>query len=793
MATLWVGDFRGKQLQHWLSTNALLSAESYAFFVDDHADISWLNTTATSEIAANAYSGTNVIIMTGLMDCIYVNTWNINTIDQVAASYVTSINNLIDQFTSVNFFMCSVSYVEDDCLSAAGDGCLIQKNILNATIDSFNNIIKNHCNATYIDCNSYLNSTYFSTRDGIRFTQDTCMSLLSYILSHTRIGTTTSYLPRLTVPKYGSDADEDGDGIAEGDYWLSTANGGLNPFPKPGVYAKGAGDTLPNCTAYAWGRFYEIIGEKPKLSTGNAEQWYEKLSDGYERGQTPQLGAVICWQKGSSTDPAANDGAGHVAIVEQINSDGSIVTSESGWQTSSYWWLTKRSKGSNGNWGQSSAYKFQGFIYNPAIKNGTVADHVEKSQVTSGNFWIKHKSDEMKLNARYIWQYFGSKGWTLNAVAGLLGNLQAESRINPGIWQSLREWGSTSHHGYGLVQWTPYTKYTNWCKEQVLSTDNKYGIVGSAEDNYGIADMDNALKRIEWEIDHKKQWYSTKEFPLSFKEFTTSTKDPYWLGCAFLINYERPKNQGQSVRDYRGGNAKYWYNYLLPFAPEANPALTLNNIKISDLSATKIKVSFISRGVLKAVYYLKNSNDKIIDSITVDVDNQATESASDVRVLFAQFDGLVPNKAYKLDIEVTDNSETLKDTISFSTLQSFPESMSNITLEINDNLLPHCNFKLVALPEKPDFGYWKHKSHGYAIQLIINGELKQEKFIPSLPATFDVKDLFEYAPKIGDTIQIGIRTWVAYDGKKLYDNNFVKVSNAICMLKKSTISYLNIN
>ena len=47
-------------------------------------------------------------------------------------------------------------------------------------------------------------------------------------------------------------------------YYYSTSN----PF-----YSAGYG--MPNCTAYAWGRWYELLGKRPtKLSTRNAENWY---------------------------------------------------------------------------------------------------------------------------------------------------------------------------------------------------------------------------------------------------------------------------------------------------------------------------------------------------------------------------------------------------------------------------------------------------------------------------------------------------------------------------------------
>lgn len=148
-----------------------------------------------------------------------------------------------------------------------------------------------------------------------------------------------SFTPRLSAPSYTSK------------YWYSA-----NPF-----YHAGYG--LPNCTCYAWGRFYEILGSKPKLSLSNAEDWWGH-ADGYQRGQKPKVGAVICWRKGKAGNGA--DGAGHVAIVEKVYSDGSILISQSGWNSSRFWTATVK------NGYKMSGYVFQGFIYNPAVKVQTV-------------------------------------------------------------------------------------------------------------------------------------------------------------------------------------------------------------------------------------------------------------------------------------------------------------------------------------------------------------------------------------------------------------------------------------
>lgn len=115
---------------------------------------------------------------------------------------------------------------------------------------------------------------------------------------------------------------------------------------------------IPNCVGYSWGRWHELLGEQPKLSRGNAENWWGFVQDGYERGQTPKLGAIACWQKGRAGYAA--DGAGHVAVVEDILEDGSIVTSNSNYKGTPFFMRTFKPPYSLG-----TTYGFQGFIYPP--------------------------------------------------------------------------------------------------------------------------------------------------------------------------------------------------------------------------------------------------------------------------------------------------------------------------------------------------------------------------------------------------------------------------------------------
>lgn len=189
------------------------------------------------------------------------------------------------------------------------------------------------------------------------------------------------YNPRTTAP---STTDK---------HWIKTTKGGYNEC----ILISG-NSCLPNCVGYAWGRWYELLGNKPKLSRGNAENWYG-YNDGYKRGSTPKLGAVICWRKGQAGN--SNDGAGHVAIVEKINSDGSILLSESCYGGSRF--KTRTVKKSN-NYYLGSKYTFQGFIYSP------IEWEVESTPTPTPSANLKYsKGDKIILNG-YLYRDSAGNG-----------------------------------------------------------------------------------------------------------------------------------------------------------------------------------------------------------------------------------------------------------------------------------------------------------------------------------------------------------------------------------------------
>lgn len=177
-------------------------------------------------------------------------------------------------------------------------------------------------------------------------------------------------------------------------YYNTVANGGYSCCIVGKPTDSGC-NVLSNCVGYALGRFNEIAeqaaGKKGwKYSIpGNAEDFWRNRGN-LTGGSAPAVGAILCWKKGAVGN--STDGAGHVAIVEKVNSDGSILTSESGWNSSAFW--TKTRYIGSGDWG-ASGYDFLGFIYNPAM-----AQPGEQTAANTPPVQAAPKEDILRIGSR---------------------------------------------------------------------------------------------------------------------------------------------------------------------------------------------------------------------------------------------------------------------------------------------------------------------------------------------------------------------------------------------------------
>ncbi|MGM0335756.1 phage tail tip lysozyme [Enterococcus sp. AZ008] len=155
---------------------------------------------------------------------------------------------------------------------------------------------------------------------------------------------------------------------------------------------------------------------------------------------------------------------------------------------------------------------------------------------------------EKEKNAWAVWQFLKSKGYSEQAAAGILGNMDQESGIMPDI----DEGGGGP--GYGLVQWTsPIAGESGRAYVQRL--------LGQAGISGDYRNITTQLKLLDWHM-HNGQYIPSAAYPYSVAEFKALT-DIGTATMAFEANFERPA----VTHPERIQMAQYWYNLLKDLKP----------------------------------------------------------------------------------------------------------------------------------------------------------------------------------------------------------------------------------
>ncbi|EGO8256909.1 TPA: peptidoglycan DD-metalloendopeptidase family protein [Enterococcus faecalis] len=158
---------------------------------------------------------------------------------------------------------------------------------------------------------------------------------------------------------------------------------------------------------------------------------------------------------------------------------------------------------------------------------------------------------EKEKNAWAVWQFLKSKGYSEQAAAGILGNMDQESGIMPDI----DEGGGGP--GYGLVQWTsPIAGESGRAYVQRLLA--QAGISGD------YRNITTQLKLLDWHM-HNGQYIPSAAYPYSVAEFKALT-DIGTATMAFEANFERPA----VTHPERIPLAQYWYDLLHNLKPGTN-------------------------------------------------------------------------------------------------------------------------------------------------------------------------------------------------------------------------------
>ena len=216
-----------------------------------------------------------------------------------------------------------------------------------------------------------------------------------------------------------------------------------------------AGYTLPNCVAMAHGMWLKTITDakglteakniESKMCRNNAEIYWT-YDDGFARGQTPKLNAIMVWNgKGSL--------AGHVMVVTELKDNGDVIATGSNYSGSKFY--TKRYYKANG-YNFSSSYTFSGFIYCPYEFVYNCGSPVVRNS----------KVDQVQVIADAL---------NVRPTASTKG--YSEGYCNTGYYTVLDSFNDGTYMWYriGTDMWIANNKAETWCKF-LPRTEPKYQV-----------------------------------------------------------------------------------------------------------------------------------------------------------------------------------------------------------------------------------------------------------------------------------------------------------------------------
>ena len=181
----------------------------------------------------------------------------------------------------------------------------------------------------------------------------------------------------------------------------------------------------------------------------------------------------------------------------------------------------------------------------------------------------------MENNATIVINYYRSIGVNDYTIAAILGNMQAESTIEP--WRH-----ETGGQGYGLVQWTPVT---------VLQ--NHVNTLGFQDYTNGDTQLQVIIREIQGNPSSVKEWYTSSAFINNYtssgatsdminitgEQFLSNAMgwDEQKLAIMFMVGYERPSyNPDVNHVAFRKQCASNWLAFMggVPPVPPVPPEPT---------------------------------------------------------------------------------------------------------------------------------------------------------------------------------------------------------------------------
>lgn len=181
---------------------------------------------------------------------------------------------------------------------------------------------------------------------------------------------------------------------------------------------------------------------------------------------------------------------------------------------------------------------------------------------------------EKESNAEYIYYYLLDKGWSKESIIGVLGNMQQESKMNPGCWQSQDK----MNLGYGILQYSPSGDDPSLFWEYI----SKYDI--NTVDEVNAFAVEHPKEMLNYQLDFitdVNNWFSDDVFKkhfdnikntkygdilpakvqMTFAEYRRLKITPEACALIFHASYMR-SNDGPAFIEKRGDYAIEWGDYF---------------------------------------------------------------------------------------------------------------------------------------------------------------------------------------------------------------------------------------
>lgn len=179
-------------------------------------------------------------------------------------------------------------------------------------------------------------------------------------------------------------------------------------------------------------------------------------------------------------------------------------------------------------------------------------------------YWISTDTyltqEHRNVNARNVYQYLRGLGWTLNAIAGMLGNFDVESSINPALIENRNYHTLITNAeclvipdtlGVGMAQWTGNTP-TAPAGQKLASFAIRHNM------NWYDGDLQCLRWEREYDDDLQFDHLTVDGVQWDWNSYVISTETPEQLAKVWQRCYER----GGSDTATRQAKARMYYNML---------------------------------------------------------------------------------------------------------------------------------------------------------------------------------------------------------------------------------------